>query len=1088
MNKIIRGSLYTIGIALSAYLIFSVLEYYFYFPPAIRKALLIIWLAATFVMLVVWILLPLLSYLKLGRTIDYFTASKIIGTHFSEVEDKLLNILQLNEQADNSQQRDLIEASILQKTEALKPIPIQNAINLGGNKKYLRYALPPVIVLLFLIMAAPNVLVDSNYRYLNNNKWFEREAPFRFKIENDELEVVQYNNFTVDVSVGGNAIPAEVKIQTPAGEYAMKPEGKGKFSYTFQTVPSDVDFEFTANGFTSSTYELTVIPKPVMQQFAVQLNYPAYTGLKDEKLLNTGDLTIPEGTTINWDFDTKHTTKVQMQINDTILSSIRNGKNNFQFETKADKSTGYTIQIEGERKNITDSLGYSLQVVKDAYPSISIEQAADSINDRQLYFAGEASDDYGITRANFTYIIQEGAKQTRRNETVQLNTKGKTSSTFTYAFNIKELGLEPGQQLNYYFEVWDNDGINGSKSSRSRVMQYRVPEIEELKEIRDAGNDKVKSELEEALQEIRDIREETDKLEEKLLQKKELDWKDRKNIENLLSQQQQTREKIEDLKEQFKENLELEQEYLKPDEEILKKQEQLEKLFEEVLDEEMKQLFDELQKLLEQLNKEESLEEMEEMDLNNEQLEQELDRMLELFKQLQMEEKMKETIDELEKLAEEQEELKEETLDKETNNQENLEKQEEINEKFEEISKDLEDIREMNEELEDSKELGDTEKREEEVKEKLENSKEELQNNKRKPAAEEQQDAAQKMKQMAQEMQEQMEQQQMEQQQEDMQALQRLLDNLIKLSVDQEDLIYAFRSTKNTNPKYVDLMEDQQRIKEDTKLVEDSLIALSKRITQISSFITREVREVNKNLEGSLDALHERSTDKANVSQQFTMTGYNNLALMLDEVMQQMQQQMAQSMPGSQMCQKPGGESQLPSMGEMQKKLNEQLQQLKGQMSQGPKPGERQGMSQQLAEMARKQAAMREALQKMSEELGGGNTQEGELAKQLKEIADQMDKTEEDIVNKRLTEATLNRQEEILTRLLEAADAERERKKDKKRESNSAEEILREMPPALEEYLKKRNAELDLYKTVPPDLKPFYKNLVEEYFRSISYE
>jgi hypothetical protein len=360
--------------------------------------------------------------------------------------------------------------------------------------------------------------------------------------------------------------------------------------------------------------------------------------------------------------------------------------------------------------------------------------------------------------------------------------------------------------------------------------------------------------------------------------------------------------------------------------------------------------------------------------------------------------------------------------------------------------------------------------------------------NKRKQASEEQKSAAEKMQQMAEQMQQQMSQQQQEQQQEDMESLQRLLDNLLRLSIDQEDLMYAFRNTGNNQPRYVELMEEQQRIKEDTRMVEDSLIALSKRVMQISTFITREMAAVNKNLEGSLEALHERTTDRANVYQQYAMTSYNNLALMLDEVMQQMQQQMAQSMPGSQMCQKPGGESQLPSMSEMQKQLNEQLQKMKGQMNEGPKPGERNGMSQQLAETARKQAALREALQKMAEELGGGNTEDGKLAKQLQEIAEQMDKTEEDIVNKRLTEATLRRQQDILTRLLEATDAERERKQDKERQSNTAQETPREMPPALEEYLRKRQAELDLYKTVAPELKPFYQNLVEEYFRSISFQ
>ncbi len=1083
LNKVIRGSLFTVAIALSAYLLFSILEYYLFFPPLVRKVLFFIWVGSSLAMLGTWVVLPLLKWLKLGKTIDHETAAVIIGRHFPEVEDRLLNILQLSTSEGTAAQKALIEASIDQKINTIRPVPLQNAIDFKKNRKYLRYAVPPLVIVCFLLLAAPNILIDSNYRYIRNNQWFEREAPFRFRIENEKLEVLQYEDFELTVSVGGNVIPGEVSLLSDGENFRMERTAPGEFRYVFRTVPSARSFRLQANGFNSASYELKVIPRPVIQYFDVDLDFPAYTQLEDKEFQNTGDLTVPEGTAIYWSFQTAHIDALQIGMGDSMLATARQGKSGFQASFTALRSTPYTIRTNSAAAAYADTIVYNLRVVPDAHPRIEAEQVADSLDAKQLFFAGEAEDDYGISRLQFVYTLTRNNEKTTERESVSSGFNASRKTTYSHGFNMSSLDLKPGDQLSYYFEVWDNDAINGSKSARSKIMQYRIPTIEELEEMKDAGNDKVESELEKALEDVRDIRRETDELQEKLLQKKELDWEDRKQIENLLEKQQSTSERIEDLKEQFKKNLEMEKEFLEPEESLLEKQQQLEQLFEEVLDEEMKKLFEELQELLEQLNKEQSLEEMEEMDLSNEQLEQELDRMLELFKQMQMDEKLQEAIEDLEKLAEEQEQLSEETLDKQSDMEENLQKQEEINEQFEELRKDMEEMRELNEELENSRELEEMQEQEEGIQEKLDDSKEQLENNKRKQAGEQQQNAAQEMKQMAQQMQQLMQQQQMEQQQEDMQALQQLLDNLIKLSVDQEQLIYDFKATRNTNPRYVDLMEEQQRIKEDTKLVEDSLMALSKRVMQISSFITREMREVNKQLESSLEALHERATDQAGVSQQFTMTGYNNLALMLDEVMQQMQEQMAQSMPGAQMCQKPGGQSQLPSMGEMQKQLNEQLQKMKGQMSEGPKPGQRQGMSQQLAEMARKQAALREALQQMADELGGGGTEDGELAKQLREIAEKMDKTEEDIVNKQLTEQTLKRQEEILTRLLEAADADRERKQDKKRESNTADETPRKMPPALEEYLRQRNAETDLFKSVAPELKPFYKRLVEEYVK-----
>ena len=79
----------------------------------------------------------------------------------------------------------------------------------------------------------------------------------------------------------------------------------------------------------------------------------------------------------------------------------------------------------------------------------------------------------------------------------------------------------------------------------------------------------------------------------------------------------------------------------------------------------------------------------------------------------------------------------------------------------------------------------------------------------------------------------------------------------------------------------------------------------------------------------------------------------------------------------------------------------------------------------------------------------------------------------------------MKRQQDILTRLLESAKAEREQEKDKKREAQAARQKERKMPPSLEEYIKKREAEIEMYKSVSPALKPYYKDLVEEYYNSL---
>ena len=96
-----------------------------------------------------------------------------------------------------------------------------------------------------------------------------------------------------------------------------------------------------------------------------------------------------------------------------------------------------------------------------------------------------------------------------------------------------------------------------------------------------------------------------------------------------------------------------------------------------------------------------------------------------------------------------------------------------------------------------------------------------------------------------------------------------------------------------------------------------------------------------------------------------------------------------------------------------------------------------------------------------------------------------MNKTEKDLVNKKLTNETLKRQKEIETKLLESERAEREREFDNKRKAEQANQIENKMPPALQKKKKKRQSEVELYKNVNPALKIYYKNLVEEYFKTL---
>jgi len=101
-------------------------------------------------------------------------------------------------------------------------------------------------------------------------------------------------------------------------------------------------------------------------------------------------------------------------------------------------------------------------------------------------------------------------------------------------------------------------------------------------------------------------------------------------------------------------------------------------------------------------------------------------------------------------------------------------------------------------------------------------------------------------------------------------------------------------------------------------------------------------------------------------------------------------------------------------------------------------------------------------------------------------LADMMEQTEKDIVNKQISNETMKRQQDILTRLLESEKAEREREQDEKRKSNEAKNEILSNPERFLEYKRMKEKELELLNTVPPSLTPFYKEKVNNYFNSVT--
>ncbi|MBL6873444.1 MAG: hypothetical protein ISR00_05805 [Flavobacteriales bacterium] len=1069
-NLLLKGVIYFFSVFVGFFILFSVGEYYGQFNTLIRTFL--FWAFSVFNLFVLWkwVVIPLIGLYRIGQSLDYFEAAKIIGNHFSSVEDKLVNLLQLQELSEDD--NALIEASIQQKINQLKPIPFTKAIDLRANKVYLKYAIAPIAVLIILFLSGnKNMVLESSSRIISYNTEYLPVAPFDFIIDNTSLQVVKGDDFQLYMHYEGSEIPKSSQIMVGDNVFDMKKEAQGEFSYLFKNPQNSSDFRFTSNGFTSSSKTLTVVPKPFVVRFTTELVFPTYIKKTNETLENTGNLNIPEGTRVKWLFYTENSDEVFMQFNESEACE-RTSESAFSFQKRFVENTAYSLFTKNNFVK-GDSISYQISVFADEYPNISVETTVDSINEMLHYFDGVVQDDYGILKLTFNYQLIEGDSSKWQQVDIVVNPSN-NEERFFVNYNFADLGLAFGQGMNYYFEVWDNDGINGNKSTKSSVATFQAASIKELEQQSDSKNNELKADISESKKLAEEIQKELEELQKQLLKSKELSWEDKQKTNALLEKQNELKNKIDKIQKQQKKNSLQEKQYKSPKNELLKKQEEIQRLFESLMDEEMEKMMDELKDMMDDIKKEDLQKALEDMQKSDEDIEKELDRTLELFKQMEVEQKLEKNIDNLKKLAEKQKELSEKKDDKEALKQE----QENLQKEFEDIQKDLEKAKEMNDKLEYKQDIPNTKPAEEEIKNDMQKSVDQLEKNMKKQAGKSQKSAAEKMEEMSQSLQSAMQSAEQEQVAEDMQTLRQILENLIVLSVDQENILKTIPQININSPLYLDYLQLQKKLQTDAQIIEDSLFALSKRQPQIESIVNKEINTINLSTEKALEEMAERRSAKASERQQFAMTSANNLALILSETLEQMQKEMAnmESKPSSKMCNKPNS-----SGGEGMKEMKQKQKQVKEQMKQmlQSKDGKNGKSNKGLAKLAAQQEMIRNRMSELRDELG--NDKNGK--NNLDQLINQMEENEVDIINDNITLESIRRQETIMSRLLEAEKAERERDEEEKRESTEwMNDLSKRLVNPYEEYQKEKEKQQELLRTMPPSFTPFYKQKVKEYF------
>lgn len=1088
LNRLIQGVLFGAVLWMVFFLLLNGLEYFSWFSSKVRLALLLLFLGGSAYLLIRYFIIPAINLIRYRNKMSIEDAALLIGKFFPEIQDKLLNTVQLSENSSPDSDDALLLASIEQRTQQLSPIHFTDAVDLKSNLRFLGVFVFLLVALLILAITLPKFAVQPVQRILHYDQEFEKPLPYSVTLPNIPFETTQGNDFSFSFQVNGERIPDAFYVKSNLGQQLITKQSINDYSYTFKNLYQDIDFQIIGGDYRSEPIHLTVHPNPVLLSYQCSANYPRYIHRPSETFEGKTRIMVPQGTQLSFTFQLRDCDSTCI-LQDSLVHELKlkNGTATYQFT--ASSTTSFDYIFSNKWSHSLDPLHFIVDVVPDAYPDIRVESYDESLS-TNVYYTGLIADDYGFSKLTFNATIKN---PTEKNFVIPVVFDANTSRTsFFYHFNMDSLGMLPGQDLEVFFEIWDNDGFHGPKSKRSEVFTYYKPSIEALDSIADQSENDILDRLSEKADEASKLKDEIEKMLQELTSKKDLDWSDKEKMKELLEKQQEVQNEWNKLQEEQQNLTDFLKDHDLSNEEMLKKQEQINKLFDELIPDEMKKMMEELEKLLDEMPRDQMQQMLQDMKKDNQKMQDLLDRNLSLLEQLKMEKDLNDLMDKLNQLGEELQN---------TDKADEPLSAEEAKKQFEEMMQKLDSLQEKNKGLQDPFNIQKDESLQESIEQDLEeaesleqdgdnaddgeqqeggqNSDEQNQNDSsQQKSGQKKKDAGQKMQQMANSMQMQMQSSDQEQLAEDAHLVRILLENVVRSSHREEDLMQALGHIRTDDPSISQKIQTQKEISDNFEMVKDSLRAMAMRQPMIQNFIFDELSAIDFQTNSALKHLSDLHISACVGSQQQALKSMNNLALMLAESLNNMENSMEGSGMSSKQQKKGNQKSQsMQNMQEMQKQLGEQLKKMQEQMQKGQMPSSQ--MSEEMARMAAEQEMIREGMKQMLDEM----KKQGMMGDDgLNQIMKDMERLEEDIVNKRITNQTLERNRQILSRMLESEKAQQKRDQDEKRKSNEykGSQFDRQVDELLYKQMMNKNQEF--LKNSPIQYQPYYRSRINDFY------
>lgn len=826
-----------------------------------------------------------------------------------------------------------------------------------------------------------------------------------------------------------------------------------------------------------------MLPTPSIDGYRVVAIPPAYIGKEPEILTNTVDLQVLYGSVLQFELTYSNLDSLFFEDKEQSISIPLKSVSKTDFSRQIKASGEYILSGSNAYFSHRQLLNFNIICISDLYPGIQITEIQDSLKNSLHYFYGVITDDYGFSDLCFNYSLG-----TDRTVVVPVSfMKNLNTQEFYFSFDFAEFAGTDKTEINYYFEVFDNDNLSGPKSTRSSRLIYRIPDLNTIFDYNREVSQSVNNDLKKAEKIAGEIVTGIQDLREKLLDNTTDDWEKQQLSKEVVRKKEQLDRLLEAVKENNQKKSDLNRSFTVQDSLLIDKQKKIQDLLDRLMDSEIKQLLDEFSKLSEEFSKDKFKNLDERMEFTFDQVSEELDRNIELLKRFQIEERHDLISKQIDRLKSDQARLERLLENKSFDRDSAYSRNKSILNDLRAIENNYEELITENSTLSEPFDLKDFKTDFDRLSWKMQQQRQNISGNKKdKKLSEEIEDDLFELS------------KRMKQQQErnfvnkslPQNDIELIIQNILIISLSQEELLQQFSDVQAQSLKYNELGRIQDLKRQEYKIIKDSLSVLAKSNLMLASLLDRKFYDLEVKF-GLLPGYIQDNRRSDLLREQHYIINYlNDIALSLTDALQKAKEEVNRS--GKRRGEKnsdkkrqrnSSGDSGYPKMKQFQRNLKKQLEDLVSQMKNGEKG---KPLHQRISNMIRENELFRKSLNEFISEAGSMSSREKQLLNEINQLIDQNIR---DMANYSVSGQLINRNNLIYNKLLMSEKASKEKEDfEDKRKSESATQTRFHRPEQMFEFQKKSAfIKTDIQKS---DLKlnTYFKSMYNHYYIKLGNE